>query len=629
MKRLVLIMFLSVSSEMNAQNYSIDLIEPDLLVGANAVVRKDISKFTILTESQASHEVEYAVTILNEKGKGHGLFQEWYDKLSSIDAIEVNVYDATGLKIRKAKSSDILDVSSFSGNLFEDYRSKIVDLREAKYPYTVEYRFIKKYKYLYSIPDKDFYPGQHVAVENSSFTLEYPQTVGARFLEMNYDGQREESEVAGIKTITWRLGALGAYEHEAYGPSFFEVVPRIKTAPVRFSFDGYSGNLSTWDGMAKWQLKLNEGRDQLSQSTLSRMNDLTSGKSRLEKIEEVYKYVQQNTRYVSIQLGIGGFQPFPASVVDEVGYGDCKALSFYTQSLLKSVGIDSYYSWIYGGANPPVVLDSFPEDSFNHIILCVPHEKDTVWLECTSQTNPFGYLGRFTGDRKALVINDAGGFLVNTKHYPTEGNIQTNKVVVNLGDDGNGYVDANLLFSGLKSEYRNIDSYVTLGTDKQKDWIKDEIDIPTFEVKSFSLNRENGEEIRLMTNLWVNKLVSKSGNRVFLQPNILNKNQWIPLKYADRKLPIIEEYGFIEIDTVQFQLPSTYSVEAYFEPISISSVFGEYRAEIQSDENGLRYIRYFKLNNGRFDPSLYTDYIEFHKQTVNADKRKISIVTGT
>ena len=69
----------------------------------------------------------------------------------------------------------------------------------------------------------------------------------------------------------------------------------------------------------------------------------------LEKAKIVYRYVQDNTRYISVQVGIGGIQPIAAIEVDELKYGDCKGLTNYTQALLDIAGVESFYTIVQAG----------------------------------------------------------------------------------------------------------------------------------------------------------------------------------------------------------------------------------------------------------------------------------------
>ena len=627
MKNFISLALLTLSSWGFGQDYNINSISEELLVDANAVVRKDEGSFKILSRDKAEYSIHYAFTILNERADNLAQLFMGYDKLSNLNNIEVNVYDASGKRIRKVKSKEIGDRSAYTGNLFDDARIKYIDVKETNYPYTVEFQYTKKYKFLYSIPGWYFVGRDNVSAESSKFTLEFPVEVGARYKEFNFDGDKKEQISEGIKTISWEMNNLPVIEPERYGPPAEETLPSLQFGVSKFDYEGYVGDMSTWDGMAKWQMSLNEGRNDLSQEQIQEIKALTKGLDRIDKIKTVYEYMQQKTRYVSIQLGIGGFQPFLASVVEENGYGDCKALSFYTQSLLDAVGIEAYYSWVYGGSNPPAVDKDFPLDKFNHIILAVPHENDTIWLECTSQTNPFGYLGSFTGDRNALLINDDGGHLVKTTSYPSIGNIRKLNVSVKVNEEGNADVSAETNYTGIMAD--RMLSRAMLSYDDKKEYLEKSIDIPTFEINDFKIERDQQTATQTV-DLWVNKLMSKSGKRLFLQPNVMNKNYFVPLKYKERKTDIIVRHGYHEYDTVNFEFPAGFRIEAAFDPIKIESDFGEYEASIIANEDGkFQYVRHFLQRNGRFDAATYDEYLNFHKEVVRADKRKIALISGT
>ena len=126
-----------------------------------------------------------------------------------------------------------------------------------------------------------------------------------------------------------------------------------------------------------------------------------------------------------------------AETVDRLGYGDCKALSNYTRSLLDAVGVKSYYALVTAGENLEEMTESFPSNRFNHAILYVPLANDTLWLECTNQHLPFGYIGGFTDDRKALIITDDGGKLLHTTVYTAANNRLERTTEISLDPLGN------------------------------------------------------------------------------------------------------------------------------------------------------------------------------------------------
>ena len=92
-----------------------------------------------------------------------------------------------------------------------------------------------------------------------------------------------------------------------------------------------------------------------------------------------------------------------------MGYGDCKALTNYTRVLLKTVGIESYYTVVYGDRRIENFEQDFVSMQGNHIILAIPSNDNYIYLECTSQTSPFGYNADFTDDRYALIVKPEGG----------------------------------------------------------------------------------------------------------------------------------------------------------------------------------------------------------------------------
>jgi transglutaminase-like putative cysteine protease len=612
--------------------YPVSAIPEELTKGVNAVVRHDEMVFTIVDKGRATQYVRMVVTIFNESAKRYAVHVEGYDKLSKVTQFEGATYDALGNQVKKLKSSDIYDQSAWDGfSLYSDNRFKAADLSYGSYPYTVEFITSVELKYLYHIPSSYILPGEKVAVERAVYTLSYPVGLKPRSKVFNTSVQPTVTLSGSAETATWEWKNLGPIKIEPQGPLNVEQIPYITAAPSGFEYADYVGKMDSWKEFGDWISSLNRGRDVLPESTRSKIADLTRPFTTTEeKVRTVYQYVQQKTRYVSIQLGIGGYQPFEARVVDETGYGDCKALSNYTVALLGAAGIRAHYTLVMAGDDRREMDEDFPSSQFNHVIVSVPNGKDTLWLECTSQTNPFGYMGTFTGNRKALAITPEGARIVSTPRYDYRENVQSRAATVTVQSTGDARALVRTIYSGLQYENDHL-NFVLDDPEAQKKWIQRTTSIPNFDVNKYEFeNHKNRIPSAVVSlDLTLRKYATVSGKRIFVTPNLMNRSTFVPEAVENRKTPVIRRLAYTDLDTVHFAMPDGLYPEFLPQPVKISSRFGEYEASFRFDDKGLLYVRRMKMLKGTFPAESYQEMIDFYKAVNKADNAKIVFLNKT
>ena len=616
------------------KKYAISSIPEDLRKDVHVVVREDHTTFRIHSRSKATYSVKMVATILNGNGKSYAKPVIDYDKLSKVSSFKGSVYDGSGGLIRKLKSSEIEDRSAYDGySLFSDNRYKSADLSHSVYPYTVEFEYEVEYRFLYAIPGSVLVPGEKVSVENFSYTLVFPPDLAPRYKLINIDSPPQyDKNNDGTESLSWTFKNLQPIKVEPHGPFVHEQISRIMAAPSSFEYEGYVGDMSTWESYGLWKNKLLKGRDALPLETQQTIKSITSSlPTSEEKVKVLYEYLQNKTRYVSIALGIGGLQPFEASLVDKVGYGDCKALSNYMISMLNVIGVKGYYSSIKAGDFRDDLILDFPSHQSNHIIVAVPLQSDTLWLECTNQSSPFGYLGHFTGNRMALLHTESGGVWANTPKYTHETNFQVRAGDVYVEANGDARSAVTTTYSGLKYEHQDLNFYLSKGVEDQKKWILRSTAIPSFDVNSFSItNHKNKIPSAVVSlDLTLRRFSTVSGKRLSLNPNLMNRSSFIPEKVENRRTNIYQRLGFTDIDTITYHLPENIYPEFLPDPVKIVSPFGVYESTIKMNEGNVIYIRKMQVYKGEFPAGLYNDMIDFYKAVNKADNIKLVFLTKT
>jgi transglutaminase-like putative cysteine protease len=612
------------------KQFDVSKIPATLKTKADAVIRLDETIFTIENIGHATERKRWVVTIFNERGeKMHADFAEGYDKLRRIKNIEGVEYDASGKEIAKLKNSDIRDIGlSAFGNDFFDNRLKVAgfDKKKSIFPYTIEYSYEMQTENMMFYPEFDPLEKEFTAVEDASLTIITSDNVSFRYKTLNGMEKPVITEQGSKKFHTWHVKNLPAYEAEPNAPEFDQ--PFVITAPVEFEVEGYHGNIQTWADVGKFCFELNRGRDLLPETTKATVKKLIENeKDTKKKIENLYNYLQSTTHYMNISLGIGGWQNMEATAVAKNGYGDCKALSNYMKALLNEAGIPAYQALIYAGNDFSYNYSDFPCMHFNHVITCVPLEKDTLFLECTSQTNAMGYQGRFTGSRNALLILPDGGKLIKTSVYKPNDNAQrrTGKITIDANGDAQAIIATT--YTGLQQEKRN-GVMNNLNKEEQKTWMIDHIEIPSFELQKYSLSEKKTRlpEVQEKLKLTIKKMITQSGTRLFLTPNLMTSFLKIPFTEEERKSDLFLSpnwYDFYDTDTLTYELPEDYVLEFLPEPVTISSKFGEYTSKVVMKDGKLMYYRSATTKSGTYPKTDFKEWADFIKKASKNDKATV------
>ncbi len=298
-------------------------------------------------------------------------------------------------------------------------------------------------------------------------------------------------------------------------------------------------------------------------------------------------------------------------------------------ALLKEAGIKGKYIEIYGGSTPPPFIGDFSFSQANHVIACVPLAKDTLWLECTSQTASAGYLGSFTGNRKALLIDENGGQLVNTPVYTIKDNVQERAVKATLDNEGNLMADIHSRYTGLQQEFTH--SLMHNASSKEREeYLNRMFNLPTYQVMKNNYTEQKGMVPSVTESLQVSitNYATVTGKRLFIAANLFGSaSSKMPADTA-RKYDYLVKNAYRDIDSVEIKIPAGYSAESLPKDVLLESKFGKYLSSVKVENDKITYYRVLEQYSGRFPAKEYSDLVKFHDQVYKADRSKVVLLKG-
>lgn len=625
MIRFLFLLFFSSISVAGQSDYSIRSIPSELLKNVNSVLVDEEVVIDLTKDDRKLFNTKTTIAVLNANGDSRAQPVAYYDNSKKIKHLEATVYDAAGNELDRFKQRDFNDVSATNGTLYSDFRAVYLDYTPTSYPYTIVFECETESDDTAFI--EAWYPvgGYATSTVRSKFRVIYNPLNKPKYRQQQLEGYNI-SITETPNEIVCVAENIAGIKYEEHAPPFMTLAPKVSFALNTFYLKGTKGFGKDWNEFGRWMnSQLLTGVNELPPATIAEVKRLVQNETTNEgKARKIYQYLQDKVRYISVQIGIGGWKPMPASDVDKLSYGDCKALTNYTKALLEVVGVPSYYTVLYSGSEQEDIIKDFTSMQGNHAILGVPIGDDITWLECTSQDLPFGFIGSSNDDRDVLIITPEGGKIVQTTAYDVEENLQHTTAEVNLNNDGGLTANFNSVSEGLQYGWKYAIENKTAR--EQEKYYKNRWDY----INGISFTIRGLENDRLAIkfteklDIEIPNYASKVGEELLVQLNVFNQSQYIPPRISDRKQQVHIDESYKDVDVYTINLPSEYTLDGLPEDKVVESDFGTYQITFRKEnEDTIIYTRDIQINKGVYPAEAYKKYRSFRRSIAKLDKTKI------
>lgn len=397
MNRLVIlfIILFSVNTILSSQTDDDNIIITD----KDVVYEYVIDKNSVVVKEKSNVEYETA------KRRDNTTIYEIYDNESTLDKVKVKGIKDEDPVYRMYRSNDFFysDAKVCEISLYFDKKGK-------KGTVEIEKTY-KDPRYFTIIP-----LSETQYIKSGTVRIIVPQWMKVEFVDYNF-GKNIKKEIltnqkdnSTIYVYTIENQKPMAGESLMQGPTF--IYPHILVLNKRADAAGTETvYFETLADQYAWYKHLTGQIQNDDNIIAAKAKEIAANcKTDLDKIKEIYAWVQTNIRYVAFEDGIAGYKPENAQEVLRKKYGDCKGMSNLVKALLEAEGFDARLTWL--GTNHIAHDYSTPALSVdNHMICTVFYNGETYFLDPTYEYMPLGECPQSIQGRQ-VMIEDKDKFIL-------------------------------------------------------------------------------------------------------------------------------------------------------------------------------------------------------------------------
>jgi hypothetical protein len=608
-----------------------------------AVVLLDEVQTTVQNSGEIDTRHRVAYKLLRSEAQdryGHAVVQ--FDNETKVASFKAWTIMANGHELA-VNEKDALETSMTSFEVFTDDKAKVLSFPEANPGNVVGYEYVQKHRpFLF---EDDWWFQDVIPVKQARFVLQLPP--GWEFSTYWFNYAEQKAQTSGNQ-FTWELNDIPAVDREPEMPVWEAIAGRLGVKYFPHDPALRARTTGSWNDLALWYAGLTQSSRNPSAQIQQKVAELTSGiTDPIAKIRALTDYMQRQIRYVEISIGIGGFQPHPATDVFAHQYGDCKDKVTLLSSMLHEIGIESYYVMV--DTDRGIVRPDYPSMRFDHAILAMrlpdvpesaallatvddPRLGKLLFFDPTDEYVPLGYLPWQLQNNYGLVVTPTGGELVSLPLLPPAANrlLRTAQFSLSPAGDLSGEV-RELRWGGPADEDREV--FLAAQPSKRAE-IFENILASFFTDYTFaggSLGNLDKYDQSLIVDykFIARKYANSAGDELLVRPRVLGDKYTSLLnlftEQKPRKYPIQFEEATRQDDVFDISIPAGYVVDGLPKPVQADCEYATYKSETSVVDGVLHYKRTFEIKDVMI-PTEKLPAIRAFLQQVAADQQSAAVL---
>lgn len=613
---------------------------PEYPKDAVAVVLLDERQTTVKDNGDSETRYRRAYKLLRPEARDtYGYAVVRFDNETKISFFKVWTITPDGKEL-EVKDKEAVETSLADFELFSDDRARIIKIPEANVGSVVGYEYVQKHRPFVFEDNWSFQA--KIPTRRSRFSLQIPP--GWEFSNYWANFKTQLAISSGNNQYIWEVTDVPAVEIEPDMPPFPAVAGRMEIKYFPRDPAMRSKTTGTWDDLGAWFSGLTVPSRTPTPAIQQKVAELTAGLSDpIEKMRAITSYMQRQIRYVAIEIGIGGYQPHPAADVFKHQYGDCKDKATLLSTMLREIGIDSYYVLI--DTDRGIVNPDFPSTRFDHAILAIklpnselktplyavvddPKLGRLLFFDPTNEYVPLGYLPSYLQDNYGLVVTPNGGEIVSLPLLAPSTNRLLRTATLTLGPTGNLNGEVNeLRWGGPAVDTR--EQFLSSSPVDRPKVVERFLGafLNNFTLTSASVgNLEKYDDNLVLTYKFAVEGYAKSaGDLLILRPRVVGAKGSSILTGKPRKYPIEFTEASRQDDVFDITLPPGYVVDELPKPVQVECAYATYKTEVQVADNVLHYKRTYEIKDVVVPTQKLDEVRDFFHQ-IAADEKSSAVL---